>query len=301
MSPVAAIWMTWAVTSLWPLVGSAGVRLLEPPLFLEAGILIAVCVLSPVLISRGGFRRMLAPDVRRSLFLAGLLASGTASLVYLWALRYTSPGAAAVVSQVEILYSAILSRRFLSERIGWEQAAATALVLAGTLLILAHDAGNGHWKGDLMILATPWLYQVSHVLVKRLPPDVDAVTIAGARLFYAAWVLLPFAAWALVFQGGWPRHDGFRIARLLLVQGGVVSAAQLVLWYRAIRGADLAKSTAIILSYPALTLLLSRVLGFEMVDAAKLMGLALSFWGALWLSRLVRGGAAASTALQPAG
>ncbi len=152
-----------------------------------------------------------------------------------------------------------------------------------------------------MILATPWLYQVSHVLVKRLPPDIDAVTIAGARLFYAAWALLPFAAWALVLQGGWPRHDGFRIARLLLLQGSIVSAAQLVLWYRAIRGADLAKSTAIILSYPALTLLLSRALGFETVDAAKLLGLALSFWGALWLSRLVRGGAAASTALQPAG
>ncbi len=114
MSPVAAIWMTWAVTSLWPLVGSAGVRLLEPPLFLEAGVLIAVCVLSPALIARGGFRRMLAPDVRRSLFLVGLLASGMASLVYLWALRYTSPGAAAVVSQVEILYSASLSRRFWS-------------------------------------------------------------------------------------------------------------------------------------------------------------------------------------------
>ncbi len=244
---------------------------------------------------------MLAPDVRRELFLIGLLASGIASTVYVWALRYTSPADAAIVSQVEILYSAVLSRRFLGERIGWEQAAATALVLAGTAMILARDAGSGHWRGDVMILATPWLYQLSHVVAKRLPADVDAVTIAGARLFYAAWLLLPVAAVAFVREGGWPSGEGFSLARLLLIQGVVVSAAQLVLWYRSIRGADLAKSTAIILSYPALTLLLSRLLGFETVGVVKLTGLALSFWGAFWLSSLVAGRGAASAAAQPAG
>ena len=62
----------------------------------------------------------------------------------------------------------------------------------------------------------------------------------------------------------------------------------MVVWYKAIRALDLGKVTAIYLSYPVLSLLISSVLGLEQPTTPQLLGLAITLAGAYWVSLTVK-------------
>ena len=283
MPPFAALLGCWLLNAFWPIIGQGGLRHYSTPLFFHAGMLLGLAATLPWLLAGGRWRRAASPSVGLPLLAMGVL-SCSASLVYLQALRYTTPANAAVMAQVEILYSAALSSWLLKEGIGARQMAASLLVVAGTGLIMAHDLGSVRWKGDLMILLTPWMYQVSHVIAKRLPKDLEPVLISGTRNFFGLFILAPFSAWALLHGGRWSwSADALGI---LALQGLLMNALALLLWYGAILRMDLAKATAFLLSYPALTMLFSWVMGRERIYPVQVAGLAVTLVGAFWLSRI---------------
>ena len=287
--PLAALVADWVLTALWPLIGASGLRYYSGIVFLWAGLALGLAALSPWLAARGRWRRMLARDVAPSLLAMGFF-SGLATAIYIVALNYTTPVNAVILAQIEVLYSALLSAHFLDERPTPKQSLASLLVVAGTALIVLHDLRSPRWRGDLMILATPWMYQVSHVFSKKLPRDLDATTLSGGRVFYGLITMLPLAAWSLARGAAWNWEPA--ALRLLLAQGLLMSSLNFVLWYVAIRGMELAKATTMLLSYPALTLAFSWGLGREPVRSAQIAGLACTFAGALWTARLslARGG-----------
>lgn len=285
MSPLAALITDWALTALWPIIGKDGTAYFSPALFCDAGLAIGLVALSPWLIAGGRWRVLFSRRVAFPLFMVGLLAGALASLALVTGVQYTTSANAAIMAQIEVIYSAVLCAILLRERIGFSQAAASLLVLMGTGLIMAKDLSTPRWKGDLLILLTPWMYQVAHIFAKRLPPDLDAVTIAGGRLFFGALCLLPFSVWTVALGPRW--QWGVLPVLFLFAQGIGMSCLNHVLWYVAIRGMDLSKATAIMLSYPALTLLFSWGLGRESIHAFQLVGLALTLTGAYWISLLV--------------
>ncbi|MBO7605367.1 MAG: EamA family transporter, partial [Elusimicrobiaceae bacterium] len=61
-----------------------------------------------------------------------------------------------------------------------------------------------------------------------------------------------------------------------------------VVWYKAIRALDLSKVTAIYLSYPVLSLLLSTLLNLEIPTGAQILGLIITLVGAYWVSLTVK-------------
>ncbi len=285
MPPLVALLIDWVITAFWPIIGAAGMRYYSGVLFSAAGLLIGFAVLLPFLARGGRWRRIMAPDVRLNLFAIGLF-SGGATIIYISALNYTTPANAAIMAQIEVLYSAVLCRFFLGERLGRSQAAATLVILAGTGLIMARDLGSPRWKGDLMILVTPWMYQVSHIFSKRLPRDLDPLTVTGGRVAFGLLAMSPFVAAALAtghYRWSWEPAALFSLG----LQGVTMSCLNFILWYMAILHMDLSKATAIMLSYPALTVLFSWLLGREEIHGLQLGGLVLTFAGAYWMSRLV--------------
>lgn len=288
--PLAALVADWMLTALWPLVGASGLRYYSGIAFLWAGLAIGLVVLSPWLVARGRWSRVLSRDAAPALLAMGFF-SGLATAIYLAALHYTTPVNAVILAQIEVLYSALLSARFLGERPTLKQSLASLCVVGGTALIVLHDVRSPRWRGDLMILATPWMYQLSHVFSKRLPPDLDALTLSGGRVFYGLLATLPLCAWSLLRGGAWSWAP--EALRILVLQGVLMSSINFVLWYVAIRGMPLSKATTMLLSYPALTLAFSWGLGREPIRAVQLAGLACTFAGALWTARLslTRGGA----------
>jgi drug/metabolite transporter (DMT)-like permease len=285
MSPLAALILDWAITALWPLIGAYGMRHYSGSLFATAGLVLGLCVMAPWLALKGRWRRLISPKIAPSLAMMGL-CSGAATVIYISALAHTTPANAAIVAQVEVLYSAALTAWLLGERPSLKLALAALLVMSGTALVMLHDLSSPRWKGDLMILCTPWLYQVSHIFAKRLPRDLDAVTLSGGRVFYGILSMAPVCAWTLMHGGRWswtPEALGF-----LMLQGLLMSSVNFVLWYMAIRNMDLSKATTFMLSYPALTLLFSWGLGRDAMHGVQIIGLACSFTGAVWTARLTR-------------
>lgn len=299
MSPLAALLIDWVVTALWPLIGASGMRHYSGLLFSAAGLLVGLAVLSPFLLTGGRLRRIFSRDVAPSLAAMGFF-SGLATAIYISALAYTTPANAAIMAQVEVLYSAVLCAWLLGERPTLKQAAATGLVLVGTGLIMFRDLSSPRWRGDLMILLTPWMYQVSHIFSKRLPKDLDAWTLSGGRVMFGLMTMAPLCLWALANGARWSwSHDALK---LLALQGVLMSSVNFVLWYKAIRGMDLTQATSIMLSYPALTLLFSVGAGHESIHGLQVAGLIVTMVGAVWTSRLVvqaQRDAARTTAVAP--
>lgn len=284
MSPLAALLAAWVVTALWPLIGRVGVSYFSGLLFATAGLCIGAVVLAPSLAAKGRWRALLDARIAPTLLAMGLL-SGLGTVIYITALTYTTPANAAIMAQVEILYSWLLCAYFLGERVTAAQAAASLLTVAGTSLIMIHDLASPRWKGDLMILATPWMFQVSHMLSKRLPAEMEPVTLAGGRILFGIATMTPFCAWAAAHGARWSwRGEALTV---LLAQGVLMSSVNFLLWYRAIRGMDLSKATTIMLSYPALTLVFSWAFGREKIVSVQVAGLLTTMAGAYWVSRLV--------------
>lgn len=284
MSPLSALLLDWAITALWPIIGAEGMKHYSGILFMSAGLAVGLVCLSPWLIRGGRWRALFDRETGGLFFLMGLF-SGVASTIYISALAYTTPANAGIVAQVEVLYSALLCAWLLKEPISLRQNAAGLLVMGGTGLVMAHDLASPRWKGDLMILATPWLFQLSHICAKRLPRGLDPVVLSGGRVFYGLLAALPVCAWSLR-SGGRFSWEAPALWTLLL-QGTLLSSVNLVLWYKAILNMDLGKASIVILSYPALTVLFSWLLGREMIGWVQLVGLALTFAGAAWTSLLI--------------
>jgi drug/metabolite transporter (DMT)-like permease len=289
--PLASLVAAWVLTALWPLVGASGLSHYSGIALVWGGLAVGLALMSPWLLRRGRLRRMFSADALPGLLAMGF-CSGLATCSYVSALKYTTPVNAVIVAQVEVIYSALMSAYFLGERPTLRQSLASALVIAGTALILLHDLSSPRWRGDLMILATPWVFQVSHILSKKLPRDLDAVTLSGGRVFFGLVTIAPLFAWSMLRGGAWSWAPAG--LRSLAAQGAFMSSTNFVLWYAAIRGLPLSKATTILLSYPALTLALSWALGRESVRSVQVAGLALTLAGALWTARLSleRGGEA---------
>ncbi|MBI4348062.1 MAG: DMT family transporter [Elusimicrobia bacterium] len=286
MSPVVALYVSWALTGLWPVTSRAASAYCDPLLFGFLHLALGLLAIAPWM-SLERWRRILGPELRVPFMLLGGLGSGLTTALLQTAMGYTTAANGAIVCQVEVVYSAVLSAWLLGERITGRQIAASLLVLAGTGLVLAKDLGSPHWKGDLIILLTPWMYQVSHVTSKRLPPDVDAVTITAARQLWGAAVLAACAGSSLLlgsprFEPAWP------LAGYLAFHAVIMNVVTCVLWYIAVRHLELSKTTAVMLSYPALTLVYCWLLGLEPIGAHQVAGLALSMAGALWLTLQMR-------------
>src|SRR3989338_3516067 len=202
MSPIAALVLDWAITALWPLIGAFGMAHYSGALFATAGLVVGLAAMAPWLLARGRWRRILSREIAPSLAMMGL-CSGAATVIYISALAHTTPANAAIVAQVEVLYSAALTAWLLGERPSLKLGLAALLVMSGTGLVMLDDLSSPRWKGDLMILCTPWLYQLSHIFAKRLPRDLDAMTLSGGRVFFGFLTMAPVCLWSLAHGGRW--------------------------------------------------------------------------------------------------
>lgn len=284
MSPLAALILDWAITALWPILGAEGMRHYSGILFAQAGLFIGALLLLPWLLPGGRWRRLLSRQVALPLLGIGVF-SATATVLYISALAYTTPANAAIMAQIEVLYSALLCAWLLKEPLSLKQGAASVLVVAGTGVIMFHDLQSPRWRGDLMILLTPWMYQCSHIISKRLPKDLDPVMVSAGRVFFGLLAMTPWCLWQLWAGARWSWEP--EALKWILLQGVLMSSLNFILWYRAILNMDLAKATTIMLSYPALTVLFSWALGREAIAFHQVAGLLVTFAGATWTSRLV--------------
>ncbi|MCQ2410906.1 MAG: DMT family transporter [Elusimicrobiaceae bacterium] len=279
MSPLLAIWISCFCTASNVVISKVATPYVTSALFLLSACFIASVVFRFVL-GKTAWRRLLDKDVRWKALGMGTFGTALTMTVFMVALNYTTPVNSAIDNQFEIIYSLILSALILKERPTWKQIGGSLLILLGVILIVLQGGGYVQAKGDFMILGSLWMFQVSHIFAKKLPADLSAAQIAAARALYAMPALVVLLVALYLIQGPFLFNATPVLWGTLLGSVAVNYVCGNTLWYHAIRNMDLSKATAIILSYPVITFVLSVLLKQDTISVSKLIGMVLAVGGA---------------------
>jgi len=287
ITPVQSIWLAWLITAVNLVVLKSSVDYITSVLYIWICCMGAFLLFVPILLKKGTLGSIFTREVWLKCLAMGTFGTALPVTVFIIALHYTSPTNEAVLNQTEIIYSIILSYIFLNERPNKRQLLGSAMIILGVCIIIMQNGMSMHIKGDLMIIGCVWMYQVSHVFSKKLPADMTPEAIAAARALYAlpaltllAVILQFFTPMVFVSNGTlW----------FSIVFGAVVNYfLGNIFWYHSIRNMDLSKATAIILSYPAGTFLLSVLLGQEQFTAVKVTGILIAMSGAYTITGVIK-------------
>lgn len=289
VAPVAAIWLAWFFVAANVVGTKFATPYVASTLFMLLSCSVAAVCFVPYLLKTGGWKTLLAKNIWPQCLLMATFGTALPMTFFMLALNYTTPANAAILNQFEIVYSLILAYFLLGEKPTGKQIGGSLLIVLGVGVLLWQSGISVQLKGDLLILGTLWMFQVSHIFAKKLPKDMPPALIAAARAIFAIPVLAVFCAVLFTVQG--PLL--FTPTWVLWATLGFSAICNYFIgntfWYTAIRNMDLGKATAIILSYPVMTFILSVLLGQDTVNTYKVLGLILALSGAYVVTGIIKG------------
>ena len=288
ISPVIAVWIAWFATAANLVIGKAAVPYITSALFLLLACLTAGIFFLPYLLKNKNWKILTQKNVWPQCLAMGTFGTALPMTVFMIALNYTTPVNGAILNQFEIIYSLILSYIILKERPNLRQLGGSLLIILGVGLLLWQAGTAVQLKGDLMIIGCLWMFQVSHIFAKKLPAHLEPQLISAARALFAVPALAVLVAYLAVFQGPLMFEGNTTLWSMLILCAFVSYFVGNTYWYRAIRNMDLSKATAIILSYPVMTFILSVCLGQDTVALSKVLGMILAVGGAYMVTGIVK-------------
>lgn len=284
MNPKLSLILFWLILGFSPIIGGLSVNLISPVfLVLLASIAGFAYFLFPVIRNKE-FAQIFDKKYLLKYFLISNLGNALPFCAMLYALKWTTPANIAILNQVEMLYSLLFCAIFLKEKITLKQIFASFLIIAGATILMFQDGITPNLKGDLIIVFCVWMFQASHILIKKLPSEINDNLICATKNFYSIPVLIVLL---FLFEPQPVFNFNFSLLIVLVYMGIIRYGLSYNLWVYAIRNLDLAKTTAVALSFPALTLVLSVFFGYDKFSLFNISGLILTMAGALWLNKLM--------------
>ena len=288
MSPLLAAWICWAIVGFSPIAGKFAAGLISPVLLVFLGTLLGIIYFTPWVTQHKKWGELLAPQYRWKFLFIGTFGTALPFTISLIALHYTTPGNAAILQQSELFYSLLIAAIFLREIPSKSQLVGCGLIVAGVLVILLKEPYSPRWTGDLLIVGSTWMLQAGSTVAKKLPKQLDYRLIGMARNFFALPALVLLLAVMYLWGEPFTFKPTWQAFSILGYTGLLKYGLAMVVWYKAIRALDLSKVTAIYLSYPVLSLLISSFLGLDTPSAHQLFGLIVTCSGAYWVSMTVK-------------
>ena len=287
-SALTAAWICWAIVGLSPVMGKYSVGLISPVVLVFLGTLLGVLYFTPWITKHHKWGELLDRKTWGKFLFIGTFGTALPFTVFLIALHYTTPGNAAILQQSELIYSLLFAAIFLKEYPGRGQLGGSALIILGVLIILLKEQYTPRWTGDLIILGSTWMLQAGSTVAKKLPTHLDYRVIGMARNLFALPALLVILGVMYVLGEPFTFKSTATAWAVLGYTGILKYGLAMVVWYKAIRALDLGKVTAIYLSYPVLSLLLSAALGLDKITPHQVLGLLITCAGAYWVSLTVQ-------------
>lgn len=266
-----AMCLVWAVNNI---VSKYVVSDLDvPPLFYAAGrFVIVALILIP-------FLRPAPRPIWRLMLTAFLMGGGNFGLMFV-GLKYSTASTAAVVLQLGMPITLILSVLFLGERIRWRRGLGIALTFAGVLTVMWNPAGFTLSTGLLLIAAATLMSGIGVVLTKQ---------IEGMRpITFQAWVglvsVFPMAllsAWLEPGQVDAALAAGWPFLAALLFSALVVSVGAHTLYVTLLQKYEANLISALILVTPLATIGLGVAVLHEPFGLRMAIGSMLALAGVL--------------------
>lgn len=287
ISPLKALWGALLITSASPLMGKWAADL-SPAMLLLISNFISIFYFAPQLTKEKQWGLMLKKDIIFKLAAVGLFGTALPFLLLLISLQYTTPANSAILNQTEVVYSLILTYIFLKERPTGKQILGTAMVVLGAVIILLSESFTIRWKGDIIVILTVWMFQVSHIAAKKLPQNLSANFIAGGRAVFAFLWCIPMVIVSKPLGLSVDVSLTLKAALIVLFMAFLNYGLKNTLWYKAIRNMDLSKATAVILSYPVFTYVFSIAFGMDGLHLYQFCGLVFALVGAYLVTNVIK-------------
>lgn len=278
---VAGIWGAGNLVTKWLL------EVMEPPalLALRMG---GVAVLMGALLLLGPRRRV----ARRDCLVLMLCGGGIVTvqlLTFTYAMKMTTASEGSLLISTAPVWTAVLVTLLGMERLTGLNWLGVAVASGGVAMIIWGPAGRivgnapARLPGDLLMVASAWLYGGYMVLSKRWMRRLGALhvicyTFVGSGMLLAALGTRHLLAtdWGIITAGRW-----IGVAYLTILAGFV----GIILWYRTI-GRTTASGTAVYqYLVPGISVLGAAILLGERLTALQLAGIAVILAG-VYLARL---------------
>ena len=208
-----------------------------------------------------------------------MMGGGTFSLVFM-ALKTASPSAVAIVSQLGVPITTVLSYFMLGKRQTLRRIVGIGLTLAGVLLVIWDPSGFRLSPGLMLVVAASCLGSLAAVMMKQME---------GVKpLQFQAWVglssLVPTLALSLVFEPGQQQvvlTAGWRLWAAVLFSGLFVSVVAHTLYYGLIQKYEATLISPLTLMTPLATIALGVIFTHDVFGWRLAAGTALALAGVL--------------------
>lgn len=274
---LVAVCLTWATNAIvCKLAFEAG----APPLVYAAirSALIALAV-SPWLLP-------LPPNTLRMATAAFLIGGGSFGLVFV-GLATASPSGVAIVQQLSVPMTTLLSVVVLGELIRWRRSLGILMTLAGVLLVMWRPDAAGLEAGLVLAAVSAVASSVGAIMLKQMP--------AIQPLQFQAWVgltgIVPLFVASLVFEDN--QVEGLVQAGWLFV-GAVAFSALIVsvvthtVYYWFVHRYDASLVAPLMLMVPLFTIALGVLFTGDSFDLRMAMGALLAIIGVLIIVQRTR-------------
>lgn len=266
-----AMCVVWAINNI---ISKYVVSTLEvPPLFYAACrfLIVAACLVP--------FLRPAPKPTWRLILTAFLMGGGNFGLMFV-GLKYATPSAAAVVLQLGMPMTLILSMAFLGERVRWRRGLGIALTFAGVLTVMYDPHGFALSTGLMLIAGATLMSSVGVILTKQME-NMRPIT-------FQAWVglvsLAPMAALSAIFEPGQVQialHAGWPFFAAVLFSAFIVSVGAHTLYVTMLQRYEANLISALILVTPLETIALGVLILHDPFGPRHIIGSALALAGVL--------------------
>lgn len=206
------------------------------------------------------------------------------SVCYFTGTKLTSGLNTGLLTQIEPFYALLLAAFILKEAVSRNQILATLLMVGGAVAVVYK--GNAVLNiGDVLILFSPLVMQISHLIAKKVyANDADSNIVPTARLLFSGFFLLLIAA--IVNPVSLLQLLSVKVLLTVTVFGLIFRCFDFILWYQAIARISVSRASTVIPLAVAISFLGSIFILHESISWSQFIGLFLILSGLIWLSRI---------------
>lgn len=221
-----------------------------------------------------------APRPTWRMVLVGLLMGGGNFALLFMGLTTASPSAAAVVIQLGVPFTTVLSVLMLGERIRWRRGIGIALTLLGAVVVMWSPHGIELSAGLWLIVAAAFTGSLGAVMMKQIE-GVKPLQFQAWVGFSSVWPLAAMSAFMEPGQVAAGLHAGWPFLAAVVFSALVVSVLAHTAYYGLIQRYEANLIAPLTLMTPLFTIGLGVVVTNDHFDLRMGIGAALALLGVL--------------------
>jgi O-acetylserine/cysteine efflux transporter len=215
----------------------------------------------------------------RLIVVALLMGGGNFALLFV-GLKTSTPSAAAVISQLGVPITTLLSMLMLGERIHWRRGLGIALTFLGALAVMYDPSGFSISQGLLYVVAAAFAGSLGAVMMKQIE-GVKPLQFQAWVGFASFWPLAVLSAWLEPGQLQQGLAAGWPFFAAVLYSGLVVSVGAHTVYYLLIGRYEANLISPLTLMTPLATIALGVAITHDAFGPRMALGTAIALTGVL--------------------